>query len=428
MSRIIVVHNELSDDVLVTKNVGVGLLKLQKTSTLQHKLVKMTAAPQIYQIKELTEAQKGLIKASIPILELSGVDLTKTFYQFMLNEYPEVKPFFNETNQQNLRQPKVLAFALLNYAKNIDDLTPLTDFVNQIVVKHVGLQIKAEHYPIVGTCLISTMGKLLGEKIATPEFVEAWSTAYGNLAQLLINAEHAVYERQPWDGFKTFTVTKIIEEADDVKSVYFTPADGSKIAAPLHGQYLGFRFLVPGTDIEKSREYSISEYPTQNEYRISIKKLQNGAVSTYVHENLKVGDQFKVAPPTGRFTYKDTDKDLVLFAGGIGITPLISIISKGLQDGKQVFLFSSNKRETSRPFSKYFEQLSADNKNFHFKEYVSSQNHRLLSQDFDSIDLKDKEVYLLGPVSYMNFVREELKKRDVTQFHSEFFGPTDVGL
>ncbi|PVH17615.1 uncharacterized protein CXQ87_000506 [Candidozyma duobushaemuli] len=361
----------------------------------------MASAPQIYKPQPLTTAQKELIKASVPILETSGLDLTKTFYNSMLSGNPEVRPFFNDTNQITYRQPKVLAFALLNYAKNIDDLTPLTDFVNQIVVKHVGLQVRAEHYPVVGSHLIATMGKLLGEKIATPEFVEAWSIAYGNLAQLLIDAEFAEYQKQPWEGFKDFVVTRIENETDDVKSVYFKPADGTKVAQPLRGQYLGFRFLIPGSDIEKSREYSISEYP-DGEYRISVKKLDKG------------------------FTYQETDKDVVLFAGGIGITPLISITEKALQDGKKVTLLYSNQRAEAIPFENWFKQKQNENPNFKFVSLNDDKNEKLSQSHFDSLDLPNSEVYMLGPLGYMEFVREELSKRGKTDIHSEFFGPTAV--
>lgn len=385
----------------------------------------MSAAPQLYTIKDLTEDQKDLIKASVPILELSGVELTKTFYNYMLNTYPEVKPFFNETNQVTLKQPRVLAFALLNYAKNIDDLTPLTDFVNQIVIKHVGLQIKAEHYPYVGNSLITTMGNLLGEKIATPEFVEAWSTAYGNLAQILINAEWSQYQNQDWQGFRDFKVTKLEDEGSEVKSVYFTPADGGKIATPVHGQYLGFRFSPPGSTFEKSREYSISQFPENNEYRISVRKLDGGVVSTFVHDQLKVGDIIKVCPPTGRFLYQENDKDVVAFAGGIGITPIVPIISKALDDGKKVTLLYSNRSADSRAFGDYFGKLQKENPNFTLKEYLSTEK-KLEAGDFEGLDLASKEVYMLGPIDYMKFVRPELEKNGVAKINSEYFGPTDV--
>lgn len=388
---------------------------------------RMTTAPQIYKAQELTEAQKNLIKASVPILESSGLELTKAFYNSMLNGNPEVRPFFNDTNQITYRQPKVLAFALLNYAKNIDDLTPLTDFVKQIVVKHVGLQVRAEHYPVVGNHLITTMGKLLGEKIATPEFVEAWSIAYGNLAQLLIDAEFAEYQKQPWEGFKDFVVTRIEEETDDVKSVYFKPADGSKVAKPLRGQYLGFRFLIPGSDVEKSREYSISEYPESGEYRISVKKLDQGVISNYIHNTLKVGDNIKVAPPAGRFTYQENDKDVVLFAGGIGITPLVSIAEKALKDGKKVTLLYSNQRAESVPFEKWFQQKKEEySQLFKFIKLNDNENTKLSAEHFDALDLANSEVYMLGPLGYMEFVRGELEKRNKSDINSEFFGPTAV--
>lgn len=383
----------------------------------------MATAPQVYTIKELTDAQKNYIKASVPVLELSGLDLTKQFYNYMLDNYDEVKPFFNASNQVTFKQPKVLAFALLNYAKNIDDLTPLHDFVEQIVVKHVGLQVKAEHYPIVGNSLITTIKNLLGPEVATEEFVDAWVTAYGNLAQILIDAEHSLYQKQPWQGFREFTVTKLVDECADVKSVYFTPKDGGKIGMPLSGQYLGFRFITEDSDIQKSREYSISDIPHNNEYRISVRKVGDGVVSSHIHEKLKTGDTILVAPPAGRLIYQETDKDMVIFAGGIGITPLVSIIEKGLADNKSITLLNSNRGESHRPFGEWMSELKLKYPKFTVQEYIET---KLTPQDISNLELANKEVYLLGPSSYMNFVREELAKNSVQKVHSEYFGPTEV--
>lgn len=383
----------------------------------------MAAAPQIYPIKDLTESQKKYIRASVPVLELSGVDLAKHFYNYMINNYEEVKPFFNESNQKTLKQPKVLAFALLNYAKNIDDLTPLQDFVEQIVVKHVGLQVKAEHYPIVGSSLITALKELLGPEVATEGFIEAWATAYGNLAQILINAEFSLYQKQPWDGYRNFTVTRIVDECLDVRSVYFSPSDDGTIAQPLSGQYLGFRFTTTESSVPKSREYSISEVPENNEYRISVRKIDNGVVSNYIHTTLKPGDVLQVAPPSGRLTYQETKKDLVLFAGGIGITPLISIIVRGLSDNKKVTLLYSNRSHEHRPFGEWLQKMRKEYPNFSVYEYIDS---KLSSDDISKIDYDNKEVYLLGPVKYMTFVRDELEANGVDKVHSEYFSPTVV--
>ncbi|CCG24410.1 Yhb1 nitric oxide dioxygenase [Candida orthopsilosis Co 90-125] len=395
---------------------------------------------QTYKQQDLTPEQIKLILNTVPILEQAGETLTAKFYNRMLTNYDEVKPFFNETDQKLLRQPRILAFALLNYAKNIEDLTPLTAFVQQIVSKHIGLQVKAEHYPIVGTCLIETMVEILPKDIATPEFIEAWSIAYGNLAALLIGLEASEYKKEPWQGFKPFKVTKIVEECSDVKSVYFTPKDGSQIPPSKPGQYVCIRWKLPGEKFEKSREYSISQVPENNEFRISVRKLEGGKISTFVHEQLKVGDVLSVAPPNGNFTYKEEpkEKNLVLIAGGIGITPLVSISQTALSQGRKVKLVYANRSVNHRAFGPYFKkQLEAYPETLSIVEYFSHQegdkvdaiadslNRKLSLEDLDFIDGSKDEVYLLGPRGFMKVFKEHLNKKGI-EVNLEYFGPLDV--
>ncbi|KAI5962676.1 YHB1 [Candida pseudojiufengensis] len=400
---------------------------------------------QQYQQQELTEKQKELILSTVPILEQAGETLTSKFYNRMLTNYDEVKPFFNETDQKLLRQPKILAFALLNYAKNIRDLTPLTSFVKQIVSKHVGLQVKPQHYPIVGTCLIETMVEILPKDIATPEFIEAWSIAYGNLAALLIDLEANEFSKQPWQDFKNFKITKIEQEASNVKSVYFTPEDGTPLPPTKPGQYVCIRWKLPNSKFEKSREYSISQIPKNNEYRISVKKLPGGLISTYIHEELKVGDTIRVAPPAGNFNYVEEpkEKEMILIAGGIGITPLISIIEIGLKNNRKIKLFNCNKTVDERPFKQFFKSLQAQHpENLEIIEYLSQDpdakqpefnkvyNRKFELSDLDFLnnkenDNKDYEIYLLGPKGFMKFIKNHLDKK-LIPFNFEYFGPFDV--
>lgn len=398
-----------------------------------------TEAPKIYTIQELTPRQKALIKASVPILKLSGEVLTAQFYQKMLSENPVVRPFFNETDQKLLRQPKILAFALLAYAQNIDDLAPLSDFVHGIVVKHVGLQIEPEHYPIVGSCLLATMAKLLGPETADKEFLKAWETAYGNLAQLLINAEHAAYQTLGWSGFRDFKVTRLVKESSDVQSVYFAPVEG-KITVPKRGQYVCIRWKLPGAENERSREYSLSMFPENNEYRISVRLLPGGVVSTYIHNGLKVGDLLRVAPPCGRLTYKSGEKDVIMFVGGIGITPLVSVMEEALREGRKVTLFNSNRTELSRPFGGFLRKLKGEyGPQLSVAEFFSNDpkacgieataNRALQSGDFDGLDYsRQNDIYMLGPPGYMKFVMGELARNGVGNgdVATETFGPTVV--
>lgn len=393
-----------------------------------------------YETKQLTPAQIKIILDTVPILEEAGETLTQKFYQRMIGNYDEVKPFFNTTDQKLLRQPKILAFALLNYAKNIEDLTPLTDFVKQIVVKHIGLQVLPEHYPIVGTCLIQTMVELLPPEIANKDFLEAWTIAYGNLAKLLIDLEAAEYAKQPWRWFKDFKVTRIVQECKDVKSVYFTPVDKDLLPLPKpeRGQYLCFRWKLSGEEFEISREYSVSEFPKENEYRISVRHVPGGKISGYIHNNLKVGDILKVAPPAGNFVYDPaTDKELIFVAGGIGITPLLSMIERALEEGKNVKLLYSNRSAETRAFGNLFKEYKSKfGDKFQAIEYFSEDNNtddkividkafnrKLTIDDLDFI-APEHDVYLVGPREFMKDIKEHLGKKNVP-VKLEYFGPYD---
>lgn len=401
----------------------------------------MTAA-EIYQIKELTPAQKDIIRATVPTLEQAGELLTSTFYKNMISNNPVVRPFFSKSDQVTLRQPKILAFSLLQYAKNIDDLAPLTDFVTQIVHKHVGLQVQPEHYPIVGGSLLGTMVELLGPTVATAQFLEAWGTAYGNLAQILINAEHDAYiaaqtDRGAWPGFMKFCVSRIEKECDDVKNVYFAPCDkAAKIATALPGQYICIRWGEEGSDEECSREYSLLAAPENNEYRVSVRLVSGGEISTKIHSDLKVGDAVRIAAPLGNFVYRESastsDASPVVFvAGGIGITPLLPMINVALKAGKSVTLINCNQSQNRVPFVNDLENLQ---KQYSGKFTVTTHllevpagveaKGRLTPKDLDFIQ-PGQQVYMVGPRPFMREYKQYFASRDVN-VSIEYFGPMEV--
>lgn len=400
----------------------------------------MTAA-EIYQIKELTPAQKDIIRATVPTLEQAGELLTATFYKNMISNNPVVRPFFSKSDQVTLRQPKILAFSLLQYAKNIDDLAPLTDFVTQIVHKHVGLQVQPEHYPIVGGSLLGTMVELLGPTVATPEFLEAWGTAYGNLAQILINAEHDAYiaaqtDRGAWPGFMKFCVSRIEKECDDVKDVYFAPCDKTaKIATALPGQYICIRWGEEGSDEECSREYSLLAAPENNEYRVSVRLVPGGEISTRVHTELKVGDAVRIAAPLGNFVYREAAASdaspIVFLAGGIGITPLLPMINVALKDGRAVTLINCNQAQKRIPFAKDLESLTQQYPGkftviTHLLEPASGieAKGRLTPKDLDFIE-PGQQVYMVGPRPFMREYKEYFGLRGIS-VSLEYFGPMEV--
>jgi len=125
----------------------------------------------------LTDAQRSIVKATVPLLESGGEALTTHFYRLMLSEYPQVRPLFNQAHQASGEQPRALANGVLMYARHIDKLEGLGGLPAQIVAKHVSLQVQPEHYPIVGSCLLRAIREVLGTTIATDEVPGARPTS-----------------------------------------------------------------------------------------------------------------------------------------------------------------------------------------------------------------------------------------------------------
>ena len=140
----------------------------------------------------LSSQHRELVKATVPVLREHGVALTSHFYRRMFSHNPELKHVFNQAKQEAGQQQQALALAVLGYAEHIDDPSVLAPVVMRITHKHVGLGIRAEHYPIVGHHLLSSISEVLGEA-ASDELLEAWRLAYGQLADLLIAAEQQLY-------------------------------------------------------------------------------------------------------------------------------------------------------------------------------------------------------------------------------------------
>jgi len=420
----------------------------------------------------LTESQKSIITASIPFLESNGVEFTANFYSYMLETYPEVRPFFNKSHQITKKQPKILAFALLKYAENINDLTPLLGFVRQIVEKHVGLQVTPEQYDIVGTCLLKILKEMLGDD-ATDEFLKAWEIAYFDLANILIDLEKERYANElkienAWLGFKDAKVVKIVDESDSIKSVYIKANDDN--LAKFHpGQYITIRLSTDGGETVQSREYSLSnEFTDLNSsnksgdeglkyYRISIRRISGGIVSNFIHDCLEIGDDLQISAPYGKLLEpflqskdpKEIGKDVVFFIGGIGITPSISSIEFFLQKGNKVQLYLSNTSVGSRPFGAWLNRLLMNYPELlKVDEFISNVEsnglpngttninyklhpYRLSSENlshFTSGNVNDYNYYLIGPVEYMNMITKTLGDVgfDITKINSEQYGPVAV--
>ncbi|GAA4323550.1 NO-inducible flavohemoprotein [Mucilaginibacter gynuensis] len=321
----------------------------------------------------MTTDQKSFITATVPVLKENGVLLTRYFYNRMFTHHPELKNMFNMGNQQSGKQQTALAMAVLAYAEHIADPSVLLPVVDRIGHKHISLDIRPEHYLIVGKHLIASIQEVLGEA-ATPEILDAWTAAYNQLAALMSGHEATLYEQQTirkngWTGWRPFKIARKEKESTEITSFYLYPADGGHVTAHLPGQFISLRTFLPELNLKQARQYSISSAPNEDYYRISVKKETgakpdtDGMISNYLHNFLNIGDMVDITAPAGNFILAgEIDAPVTLISGGVGLTPLMSMLHN-LIDRKHphpVTWLHGCRSEEVHAFKDQLEQITAE--------------------------------------------------------------------
>ena len=398
----------------------------------------------------ITESQKDLIKGTIPVLKEHGVALTSHFYNRMFTHNPELKHIFNMGNQQNARQQTALATAVLAYAEHIDNPAALLSAVKHIGQKHSSLNIRPEHYQIVGKHLLASIQEVLGNA-ATPELIEAWKVAYFQLADLMIGVEKEMYDQMiqqagGWTGWKPFTVTKIVAETAEIQSIYLKPTDGGKLPKHHAGQYVSVRVFLPELHLYQPRQYSLSDASNGEYLRISVKKevtdgKPDGMVSNYIHQYFEIGKQIEITAPTGSFNLIENEKPHVFISGGVGQTPLIAMLEDlvGKDQNKAITWIHGCRNSELHAFKGRVEVLENQNQNitsFSFYDEPQPSHSDAIAGwvDLAKIDTsylpQEANYYLCGPAGFIKKHFQYLTAQGIetTNIHFEEFGPASLQL
>ena len=161
--------------------------------------------------------------------------------------------------------------------------------------------------------------------------------------------------------FHPLTVTDVRRETRDAVVLTLKPADDDLDAFRfIQGQYLTFRRDFDGEELRRS--YSICAGLDEGALRVGIKRVDGGAFSTWANENVAPGDVLEAMPPMGKFyTPLDpaSEKHYVAFAGGSGITPVLSIVKTVLthEPKSRVTLIYANRQISSIMFREELEDL-----------------------------------------------------------------------
>ncbi|MGA5463730.1 2Fe-2S iron-sulfur cluster-binding protein [Mycobacterium sp. NPDC050041] len=231
----------------------------------------------------------------------------------------------------------------------------------------------------------------------------------------------------PSRGVK-LTVTDVVEESHDARSLIFAVAEHEQHRLNYRpGQFLTLR--VPGQgSASVARCYSLSSSPhTDQVPKVTIKRVDGGYGSNWLCDNVNPGDVIEALPPSGVFTPADLDADLLLWAGGSGITPVISILKSALAEGTgRVTLIYANRDERSVIFAEELADLAIRHTDrltvVHWLESVQGlpQQPQLTGL---ARRLGNAESYICGPTPFMAAAAAALTNAGVPRsaVHTEVF-------
>jgi len=243
--------------------------------------------------------------------------------------------------------------------------------------------------------------------------------------------------------FHTLSVAEIKRETADCVSIAFDIPEANKSDYTyLQGQYVTLKINMDGEEIRRS--YSICSSPVLNEkLRVAVKKVAGGKMSVFLNDSLKAGDTLEVMIPMGSFhtpLNAANKKNYVLFAGGSGITPMLSIIKTVMVAEPQstLVLFYGNRDEASIIFKNELEKIAAQNpgrlKTVHVLEHsaeaegsllrgiMTTEKVKALIENFVGLNL-DNEFFICGPTPMMRNVENTLHELQIAKqrIHLEYF-------
>ena len=249
----------------------------------------------------------------------------------LFSQHPEVQAQFNLATGRE--QQASLAAAVVAYCAHCDNLGMLGPTVARVAEKHVSVDVTPEQYGVVGSVLLQALEEVLGKDVFNDQVKAAVTEGYFFLADIFINLEKekkAAKEktRGGWSGWRRLRVARKVQETAQHMSIYLVPEAGEEVMAHQAGQYLTLRLPLADHPWPVVRHYSISSGPATSAYRITVKREEEGVVSSYLHEVLQEGDTVEVSAPSGDFLLaKHSVLPLVLVGAGIGLTPLLSILN-----------------------------------------------------------------------------------------------------
>lgn len=261
-----------------------------------------------------------------------------------------------------------------------------------------------------------------------------------------------------WEGFRPFRVQrKIFEDLSrSICSLYLVPTDGKALPPFKPGQFLTFQWDMTDPHTGQPRRvvrcYSLSDRPGLGYYRISVKRIPPsvgpvgtppGLASNHVHDVVQEETTLLVKAPAGQFVLEKEEAPIVMVAGGIGITPLLSMLNENVErrSPREIWLFYGVRNGSEQIRKAYLESLAKKHPQFHLHVcYSRPGSDDVQGRDFQhvghvdiallrlTLPLKPYRFYVCGPQAMLQSIVPALYTWGVPEQHVHFeaFGPASL--
>lgn len=229
-----------------------------------------------------------------------------------------------------------------------------------------------------------------------------------------------------------------IEETADVISLVLEPADRGSLPAIAPGQYVSVFVDLPDGD-RQPRQYTVSSTAVRTRLQITLRRVRgvngasDGRVSSYLHDQIEIGDQLDVSAPAGDFVLTPTDSPLLLASAGAGITTVLPIVEHiaRTQPQRPVIVAHADRRAQDHALRDTVLHLGReidDFTSYTWYEALDEDDTRSRQGFIDLSDIplpNDIQVFTCGPLPFMRLVRSTLLDRGVlpARIRYEVFGP-----
>jgi 3-ketosteroid 9alpha-monooxygenase subunit B len=238
----------------------------------------------------------------------------------------------------------------------------------------------------------------------------------------------------PKHAFHTLRIAAVVQETADTRSFAFeVPPQLAELFRYVPGQFLTFE--VPFQGMRLHRCYSLSSAPECDSLpQVTVKRVERGRISNWFNDQLAPGSAIDVKPPEGLFVLRreEADRPLVMFGGGSGITPILSLVKSALTSTRRaVKLVYANRDRDSIIFRDELERWRA-----RYPDRLAIHHHLDAERGFmHAANVKDAfrglehaDFYICGPGPFMDIVEASLEERRVGGGHvfiERFVSPTD---